>query len=133
MGLASAKSIVWEAEVAAGPGRHHLRVAVDAEARFWAVYDAGTGADAACAAGIGRSTGYRWLDRRFCELRAAGSTVKGAQRLLRLTDQVTARDSEELTVRIPLDLDPPNWTFLERMRRPYRPTCGRIAATPAVR
>ena len=31
MGLASAKSIAWEAEVAAGPGRHHLRVAVDAE------------------------------------------------------------------------------------------------------
>ena len=92
MGLASAKSIAWEAEVAAGPGRHHLRVAVEAEARFWAVYDAGTGADtAACAAGVGRASGYRWLYRRFCELRAAGSTVKRAQRLLRLTDQVTAR------------------------------------------
>ncbi len=92
MGLASAKSIAWEAEVAAGPGRHHLRVAVDTEARFWAVYDAGTGADAAAsAAGVGRSTAYRWLDRRFCELRAAGSTVKRAQRLLRLSDQVTAR------------------------------------------
>src|SRR4029453_7291847 len=92
MGFASAKSIAWEAEVAAGVGRHHLRVAVDAEARFWAVYDAGAGADgAASAAGVGRSTGYRWLDRRFCELRAAGLTVKGAQRLLRLTDQVTVR------------------------------------------
>ena len=90
MGLASAKSIGWEAAVAAGPGRHHLRVAVDTEARFWAVYDAGTGADAAAsAAGVGRSSGYRWLDRRFFELRAAGSTVKGAQRLL--TDQVTSR------------------------------------------
>jgi IS30 family transposase len=78
--------------VAAGPGRHHLRVAVDTEARFWAVYDAGTGADAAAdAAGVGRSSGYRWLGRRFCELRAAGSTVKGAQRLLRFSDQVTAR------------------------------------------
>ena len=75
-----------------GPGRHHLRVAVDTEARFWAVYDAGTGADAAAdAAGVGRSSGYRWLDRRFCELRAAGFTVKGAQRLLRLSDQVTVR------------------------------------------
>ena len=62
------------------------------EARFWAVYDAGTGADAAAsAAGVGRSTGYRWLDRRFCELRAAGFTVKRAQRLLRLSDQVTSR------------------------------------------
>jgi transposase, IS30 family len=77
MGFASAKSIAWEAEVAAGLGRHHLRVAVDAEARFWAVYDAGAGADdAASAAGVGRSTAYRWLDRRFCELRAAGLTVK---------------------------------------------------------
>jgi IS30 family transposase len=47
MGLASAKSTAWEAEAAAGPGRHHFRVAVDAEARFWAVYDVGTGADAA--------------------------------------------------------------------------------------
>ena len=92
MGLASAKSTAWEAEAAAGPGRHHHRVAVDTEARFWAVYDAGTGADAAAsAAGVGRSTGYRWLGRRFCELRAAGFTVKGAQRLLRLSDQVTAR------------------------------------------
>jgi transposase, IS30 family len=92
MGLASAKSIAWEAEVAADRGRHHLRVAVDTEARFWAVYDAGTGADAgASAAGVGRSTAYRWLDRRFCELRAAGFTVRRAQRLLRLTDQVTAR------------------------------------------
>lgn len=92
MGFASAKSIAWEAEVAAGPGRHHLRVAVDTEARFWAVYDAGTGADAAAsAAGVGRSTACRWLDRRFFELRAAGMTVKGAQRLLRLTDQVAAR------------------------------------------
>src|SRR5215207_7527241 len=92
MGLASAKSIAWETEAAAGPGRHHLRVAVDTEARFWAVYDAGTGTDAAAsAAGVGRSSGYRWLDRRFRELRAAGFTVKGAQRLLRLTDQVTAR------------------------------------------
>jgi transposase, IS30 family len=92
MGFASAKSIAWEAEVVAGPGRHHLRVAVEAEAQFWAVYDAGPGADAAAsAAGVGRSTAYRWLDRRFCELRAAGSTVKRAQRLLRLTDQVTAR------------------------------------------
>ena len=90
--MASAKSIAWEAEVAAGPGRHHLRVAVDAEARFWAVYDAGTGADAAAsAAGVGRSSGYRWLDRRFFELRAAGSTAKCAQRLLRLTDQVTGQ------------------------------------------
>jgi transposase len=96
MGLASAKSIAWEAEVAAGPGRHHLRVAVDTEARFWAVYDAGTGADAAAsAAGVGRSSGYRWLDRRFFELRAAGFTVKGAQRLLRLSDQVRARTERQ--------------------------------------
>jgi IS30 family transposase len=88
IGSASAKSIAWEAEAAAGPGRHHLRIAVDTEARFWAVCEAGTGADAtASAAGIGRSTGYRWLDRRFSELRAAGFTVKGARRLLRLTDQ----------------------------------------------
>jgi transposase, IS30 family len=92
MGLASAKSTAWEAEAAAGPSRHHLRVAVDTEARFWAAYDAGAGADAAAsAAGVGRSSGYRWLGRRFCELRAAGFTVKGAQRLLRLSDQVTAR------------------------------------------
>jgi transposase, IS30 family len=92
MRFASAKSIAWEAEVTAAPGRHHLRVAVDKEARFWAIFDVGTGADAAAsAAGVSRSSGYRWLDRRFCELRAAGFTVKGVQRLLRLSDQVTAR------------------------------------------
>ena len=39
MGLASAKSIAWgKLRWRLGPGRHHLRVAVDAEARFWAVY-----------------------------------------------------------------------------------------------
>jgi transposase, IS30 family len=92
MGLASAMSIAWEAEVAAGPGRHHLRVAVDTEAGFWAVYGTGGGADAAAsAAGVGRSTVYRWLDRRFFELRAAGFTAKRAQRLLWLSGQVTAR------------------------------------------
>jgi transposase, IS30 family len=119
LGLASAKSIAWEAEAAVGPGRHHLRVAVDAEARFWAVYDAGTGADAAAsAAGVGRSTGYRWLGRRFFELRAAGFTVKGAQRLLRLSDQVTVR-AERQRVR--------RRSFVSgrlrqlRMKRPYGP------------
>ena len=92
MGLASAKSIAWEAEVAAGPGRHHLRVAVDTEARFWAVYDAGTSADAAAdAAGVGRSTGYRWLDRRFCELRAAGSSRQYADRTVVLSKKQQQR------------------------------------------
>jgi transposase, IS30 family len=37
------------------------------------------------------------LDRRFCELRAAGFTVKRAQRLLRLTDQVTSRAEGQRT------------------------------------
>jgi hypothetical protein len=35
------------------------------------------------------------LDRRFFELRAAGFTVKGAQRLLRLSDQVRARTERQ--------------------------------------
>ena len=76
LGFASGEVDRWEAEVAAGPGRHHLRVEVDAETGFWAVYEAGGGADAAAsAAGVGRSTAYRWLERRFYELRAAGMTV----------------------------------------------------------
>jgi len=64
MGFASAKSIAWEAEVAPRPGRHHLRVAVDTEARFWAVYDAGTGADAA-------ACGWGWPVDRVSAVRPA--------------------------------------------------------------
>ena len=65
MGLASAKSIAWEAEVAAGPGRHHLRVAVDTEARFWAVHDAGTGARCR------RLRGWGWQVERVSVVRPA--------------------------------------------------------------
>jgi transposase len=103
MGLASAMSIAWEAEVAAGPSTHHLRVAVDTEAGFWAVYDTGGGADAAAtAAGVGRSTVYRWFDRRFFELRAAGFTARRAQRLLRLSGQVTATaERQRATAKLP--------------------------------
>jgi transposase, IS30 family len=128
LGLASAKSIAWEAELAAGPGRHHLRVAVEAEARFWAVYDAGAGADAAVsAAGVGRSTGYRWLDRRFCELRAAGFTVKAAQRLLRLSEQVTSRAERQ---RAAAKLVSARLEQL-RMRRPCGPRGSTRIAPPS--
>lgn len=91
LGFVSARAAVWELDVEAS-GRHHLQVDVVAEVRFWAAHDAGTGVEgAAVAAGVGRSTAYRWLDRRFRELRAAGVTIQQVQRILRLADETAAR------------------------------------------
>ena len=46
-------------------------------------------------AGVGRSTAYRWLERRFGELRTTGMSRRRTQRLLRLSDLVTPRPSSD--------------------------------------
>ncbi len=91
LGFSSARSVVWEAEVGHSE-RHHLRVDVDIETVFWNAYESGSAvAAAARSAGVGRSTAYRWLERRFGELRTAGMSRRQTQRLLRLSDLVTAQ------------------------------------------
>jgi transposase len=91
LGFSSARSVVWEAEVGHSE-RHHLRVDVDIEKVFWNAYESGSDLTAAArSAGVGRSTAYRWLERRFGELRTAGMSQRQTQRLLRLSDLVTAQ------------------------------------------
>ena len=83
----------WECRVFdEGAGRHHLRVDETLAARFWTLFDSGVSADrAAGAVGVSRSTGFRWIERRFGELRADGDSVKRARRKLRLTGSATDR------------------------------------------
>ena len=61
----------WDkARQEAGDGRHHLRRPADVEAEFWAAFDGGASLPMAVGvAGVGRSTGYRWVHRRFLQLR----------------------------------------------------------------
>jgi IS30 family transposase len=88
LGCFTAKAQVWEQEFLAGlgDGRHHLRVRVEVEDIFWANYDQGGSLSTASAlAGVGRSTGYRWLQARFTALRDCGMSRAAAARQLRLS------------------------------------------------
>lgn len=76
----------WEALVNRD-GRHHLRVELSVEDRFWSAFHAGASVETAAAgAGLGRATGYRLLRRRFDELRE-GSSVASAALTLRMSSR----------------------------------------------
>ncbi|PZE37280.1 IS30 family transposase [Curtobacterium sp. MCSS17_006] len=84
VGVTSSRAASWEARLNLD-GRHHLRVELSVEDRFWSAFNAGASVDAAAAgAGLGRATGYRLLRRRFDELRE-GSSVASAAVTLRLS------------------------------------------------
>jgi IS30 family transposase len=86
LGFTTSRLLAWEADVTRDTDRHHLRVDVRAEDAFWAAFDGGLRMDfAAGAAGVSRSTGYRWINKRFDQLRQSGLTVRGCQERLRLT------------------------------------------------
>jgi IS30 family transposase len=87
LGVVSARVAVWDRERAERPidGRHHLQVPVDVEEGFWSHYLAGVSLDdAARSVGVGRSTAYRWLKRRFMGLRAEGFSARVAGRRVRV-------------------------------------------------
>ncbi|MBC7595749.1 MAG: IS30 family transposase [Kineosporiaceae bacterium] len=87
LGFTTSRLLAWEAAVDRTDDRHHLRVDVDEEALFWASFGAGQSANAgATAAGVARSTAYRWIIKRFSALRLAGHTVQHCQTQLRLTE-----------------------------------------------
>ncbi|WP_354184656.1 helix-turn-helix domain-containing protein [Arthrobacter sp. UYCu712] len=63
---------------------------IDEEASFWAAFDRGESLEeAATAAGVSRSTAYRWMHRRFDQLRQSKVTVRRCQDQLRLTDRLS--------------------------------------------
>ncbi|POH71506.1 IS30 family transposase, partial [Cryobacterium zongtaii] len=96
LGFTSSRLLAWEADVGRVTDRHHLRVGVAEEGSFWLAFDRGDSQElAAHAAGVSRSTAYRWLQRRFDGLRQAGVTVRRCQTRLRLTDR-SVRSFEEL-------------------------------------
>ena len=93
LGVRSSRVASWEAMVG-HDGRHHLRVEAAREQSFWHAFDSGSDvAVSARAAGVSMSTGYRWLERRFVELRVNGIGVAGCARRLRLSDSGPTRSN----------------------------------------
>ena len=89
LGFTTSRLVAWEADVGQVKDRHHLRVERDEEAKFWAAFDRGKSlGEAAKAAGVSRSTGYRWMHNRFDQLRQSKVTVSRCQSHLRLTDRL---------------------------------------------
>lgn len=84
VGVTSSRVASWEARLNLD-GRHHLRVKLSVEERFWSAFHAGASVeDAAVESGLGRATGYRLVRRRFDELRE-GSSVASVAVTLRLS------------------------------------------------
>lgn len=86
IGFVSSLMPAWDQRrLAAGDDRHHLRRPSAVEAAFWSVFEGGASLGAAMnVAGVSRSTGYRWLHRRFLQLREQGVPVRSAARVLRI-------------------------------------------------
>lgn len=97
LGFVSSLMPAWdEARLQAGDNRHHRRRPVGTEAAFWSAFEAGmTPSVAAGMVGVGRSTSYRWLNRRFLELREDHVAVTAAARSLRLDDERAKRWEQE--------------------------------------
>lgn len=90
LGFTSSRLLAWEADVGRVTDRHHLRVGVVEEAEFWLAFDRGDSlALAAHAAGVSRSTAYRWIQKRFDRLRESGVIVRRCKAQLRLTARST--------------------------------------------
>ncbi|QSB24655.1 IS30 family transposase [Curtobacterium sp. 24E2] len=84
VGVTSSRVASWEARLNLD-GRHHLRVELSVEERFWSAFHAGASVeDAAVESGLGRATGYRLVRRRFDELRK-GRSVASVAVTLRLS------------------------------------------------
>lgn len=103
LGVVSSRAAAWERQVDRD-GRHHLRVAPDIEARFWEAFEAGESVPSAAGiAGAGRASGYRWLQRRFEQLRGDGVRLSGCARVLRLRQRQAATLERQWQQRVRLE------------------------------
>ncbi len=88
LGFAFPVTLVWDEQWRSArhlSGRHHLAVDVDVEQEFWRRFEGGAGVEEARrAAGVGRSTAYRWWRARFGALREQGHSVRVAAKRVRV-------------------------------------------------
>ena len=102
LGYSSPLVLGWEqARVAAGRDRrHHLSVDQAVEDRFWAAFGAGSSlAEASRAAGVSRSTAYRWWQGRFDDSREQGVAVRTEASRLRIPPGQARRWESDRRVR----------------------------------
>ncbi|WP_249933074.1 IS30 family transposase [Blastococcus sp. CCUG 61487] len=85
LGYCSPLLVDWERQRPGPRGRHHLAVDAGVEDAFWRRFAGGDSIGAATrAAGVGRSTGYRWWRARYGKLREQGLTARAAALRLRI-------------------------------------------------
>ncbi|RFA06751.1 IS30 family transposase [Subtercola boreus] len=98
LNLTTARLMGWEADVLGTNDRHHLRHEPNIESTFWITYNRGEHLlVAAKAVGVGRSTAYRWIGKRFDQLRGSGVSVRKCGSQLRI-DGPRARALEQRRV-----------------------------------
>ncbi|PQP19561.1 IS30 family transposase [Rhodococcus opacus] len=105
LGCLTSKISAWDASFVSGSyNRHHLRVESRVEDKFWAAFVVRrTVTDASAIAGVGRSTGYRWMEKRYYQLREEGVTPMQARRRLRLGKRGAAAWEARRTLRVNTD------------------------------
>ena len=91
LGFTSSSMPAWDHARLAGVNRHHLQRPIEVESAFWSAFERGASLrEAAGLAGVGRSTGYRWLHRRFLQLRQDRVPVRAAALALRVDAEQAA-------------------------------------------
>lgn len=104
LGRLTSKILAWDASVSGSYNRHHLRVESRVEDKFWAAFAVRrTVTDASAIAGVGRSTGYRWMEKRYYQLREEGVTPMQVLRRLRLGKRGAAAWEARRTLRVNTD------------------------------
>jgi len=92
LGFASSLMPAWDHARLVSDSRHHLQRPIEVESAFWSAFESGASLRVAMGlAGVGRSTGYRWMHRRFLQLREDQVPVRAAALALRLDADRVAR------------------------------------------
>ena len=125
LGISLSRAEEWDKHRVArgGDGRHHLAVPARMEKGFWVAYLGGGSLEVARrSAGVGRSTGYRWLQARFLAARRDGQSVKSSAPMAAARAQRWRRGGR------PTGSAPTRWPVATK--RP--PSVSRCVARPAM-